>query len=337
MRMRTTVFLAALIAAGLAAAPAQARIVYVKDAGGLEPVVYVARNSGNDARRLGTGRAPTISPDGRWVAFVSIASARTRMETVVLQKLGGGSIRLVMRSGEFSALRFSPDSSKLAAIAAGKRVRLYNIERDKLRVAAEGDIRGYSFSPDSRRIVYGRAKDENLQAASDLFVVRTRPGSKPHRITDNNRALNPVWGPDVIVFDHFRRRREDAPAYNLWTVDPADRDSAKKLTHLKITSLVSGLVPLDFSKDGRRLLADFVGQDAEVGFTVRMRTGRTRAMSTDFERGIVGFGLSRNGRKIIGHTGGPDPTNAHDVIKVPFGGGEPKVIVEDAAFPDWNR
>ena len=63
------------------------------------------------------------------------------------------------------------------------------------------------------------------------------------------------------------------------------------------------------------MLAVFTGQDIEVGFTVTTRTGKTRALSTDFESGIVGFDLSRDGKTILGHTGGPDPGAAHDVVR----------------------
>ena len=57
----------------------------------------------------------------------------------------------------------------------------------------------------------------------------------------------------------------------------------------------------------------------------------------DFESGTVGFDLSADGKTILGHTGGPDPGDAHDVVTVPYGGGEQDVIVEDAAYPDWTR
>jgi hypothetical protein len=86
------------------------------------------------------------------------------------------------------------------------------------------------------------------------------------------------------------------------------------------------------------MLAVFTGQDVQVGFTVAMASGKTRALSMDFESGTVGFDLSRDGRMILAHTGGPDPGAHHDVIKVPYArGGKPKVIVEDAAYPDWTR
>jgi Tol biopolymer transport system component len=337
MRMRTIAILFAMLAAALWAAPAEAKLVYVKNPASANPIVFVAKDNGKQPRRLGVGRAPTISPNGQWVAFVTVPTGGSDTETVVLQKLQAGSQRLVMRSKGIDSLRFSPDSTKLAAVAAGKRVRVYDVVADTLHVAAAGQLRGYSFSPDSKQIVYGRAVDENLQSDSDLYVVPVL-GGEPNRITTVKNALNPVWGPREIVFDRFGSRRNDAPAYNLWALDPAAPEQLRQLTDLKIPRLVSGLVPLEVSADAKRMLAVFTGQDVEVGFTVAVASGKTRALSKDFEMGTVGFDLSRDGRTILAHTGGPDPGAAHDVIKMPYGrGGEPKVIVENAAYPDWTR
>src|SRR5688500_5549194 len=98
MRMRTIVILAALLGMAVWAAPAQAKLVYVKNPGGAAPVVYVATDNGRNPRQLGIGRAPTISPDGRWVAFVTVPSGGSELEAVVLQKLEAGTQRLVMLS-----------------------------------------------------------------------------------------------------------------------------------------------------------------------------------------------------------------------------------------------
>jgi len=241
-----------------------------------------------------------------------------------------------MRSKVIDSLRFSPDSNLVGAITASKRVRVYDIAKDVTKLAAEGDIRGYGFAPDSADIVYGEAESEKFQAPSDLFVGDAHGKGNPRRLTKTGRAANPVWGPDTIVFDRFRRRRGDAPAYNLSTIAPDGKSDPERLTRLTVPALTSGLVPLEVSDNGRRMLSVFTGQDSEVGFTVQMRTGQTRALSTDFETGLVGFDLSADGRKILAHTGGPDPGNAHDVVVVPYNGGKPKVIVEDAAYPDWN-
>jgi hypothetical protein len=337
MRMRTTAILLGLLAAALWTVPAEAKLVYVKRPETASPVVYVAKDNGKDPRRLGIGRAPTISPDGQWVAFVTVRSEGSQMDTVVLQRLESGSQRLVMRSRTIDSLRFSPDSTKLAAIAGGKRVRVYDIAQDRLHVAAAGNIRGYSFSPDSMSVVYGLAAKPGFTADSDLYVVPVLGGDEL-RLTEDKNAINPVWGPTEIFFDRFKRRKDDAPAYNLWALSPLQQNPLRRLTNLTIPPLTSGLVPLEVSANGKRMLAAFTGQDIEVGFTVATATGKTRALSRDFETGTVGFDLSADGETILAHTGGPDPSAMHDVVTVPYGrSGKTKVLVEDAAYPDWSR
>jgi dipeptidyl aminopeptidase/acylaminoacyl peptidase len=336
MRMRTTVILAAAFAAAAWSSPAQAKMVYVKNPGDVEPVVFVADDRGRNQERIGIGRAPTISPNGQWVAFIT-SPPDSDGETVLLKKLDSGTQRLVMSADSISSLRFSPDSRKLGAVTGGKRVRVFDIRRDRLHTVVNGPIRGYSFSPDSERIAYGEARRDRLQAASDLYTTPVLGGGGVVKVTDFGRAMNPVWGPDEILFDRFRRRRGDAPAFNLWAVEPVRDGALRRLTALTIPRLVSGLVPLESSSDGRRLLSVFTGQDTEVGFTVQTRTGKTRALSRDFEMGIVGYDLSADGKRILAHTGGWDPSAAHDVVSVPYGGGRPKVLVENAAYPDWTR
>ena len=66
-------------------------------------------------------------------------------------------------------------------------------------------------------------------------------------------------------------------------------------------------------------------------------TGKTKALDNDFENGLVGFDMTADGRTVLGHTGGPDPTARHNVVTIPYGGGDPEVLVRRASFPDWNQ
>lgn len=126
------------------------------------------------------------------------------------------------------------------------------------------------------------------------------------RATGTKDALNPVWGaqghrvrPPALpaggcaglqpVGDPARRHR------------PAARHAPEDPVH------GNGLVPLDLSADGGRLLAGFTGPDTLVGFTVDPQSGATRALSKDVEQALVGYDLSADGSTILGHTGGPDP------------------------------
>jgi hypothetical protein len=212
---------------------------------------------------------------------------------------------------------------------------VYDIrERTEVK-AASGNIRGFSFSPDSGAVVFGTAgRSDAVDAPSDLyyFTLAERVRS---RVTRDRKSLNPLWGPAGIVHDRMNAREGDAPSYNVFEIQP-DGGSLRRITSLRIPSLVSGLVPLEQSANGKRMLANFIGQDTQVAFRVNTETGKAKALDQDFENGLVGFDLTADGRTVLGHTGGPDPTARHDVVTVPYGGGKPEVLVRRASFPDWS-
>jgi Tol biopolymer transport system component len=315
----------------LLAAPAEATLVYVKDAGGAEPQVWVADNDGSKARRLGPGHTPKVSPDGRWVAWIQPGTPDQLMMRLADRTRKA---RVVARSSFIAEYDFSPDSKSVGMVLS-RRLFVYDIRERKEVRAASGVIRGFSFSPDSASVVFGTAgRNDVADAPSDLYSVRLEDKLR-QRITRDRKSLNPLWRADGIIHDRMNAREGDAPTYNLFEIQP-DGGSLRRITRLRIPSLMSGLVPLELSANGGRLLAQFIGQDTSVAFRVNPATGKTKALDTDFENGLVGFDLTADGRTVLGHTGGPDPTADHNVVTIPYAGGEPRVLVRRASFPDWN-
>jgi hypothetical protein len=240
--------------------------------------------------------------------------------------------RVVARSSFVGEFRFSPDSKSVGFVLS-RRLFVYDIrEREDVRVAS-GVIRGFSFSPDSASVVFGTAgRSDAIDAPSDLYLVRLEDSSR-RRITRDRKSLNPLWGPAGIIHDRMRPREDDAPSYNLFEIQP-DGGSLRRITRLRIPNLVSGLVPVELSAAGNRLLAEFVGQDTGMGFRVNPMTGKSHVL--DPEREFLGFDVTADGRTVLGHTGGPDPTARHNVVTMPYAGGDPEVLVRRASFPDWN-
>lgn len=328
-RTITTLLGAAL--ALLMTAPAEATLVYVKNAGELDTRVWVAQDDGAQPRRIGRGHSPRISDDGRWVAWIQPGSPDQLMMRLADRSRKA---RVVARSAFIGEFKFSPDS-KSVGMVLGRRLFVYDIrEREEVRVAS-GSIRGFSFSPDSRSVAFGTAgRNDALDAPSDLYSVALEDRTR-QRITRDRKSLNPLWRADGIIHDRMRARMGDAPSYNLFEVQP-DGGSLRRITRLRITPLMSGLVPLEVSASGGRLLAQFIGQDTSAAFRVNPATGKTKALDTDFENGLVGFDLTADGRTVLGHTGGPDPSADHNVVTIPYTGGEPRVLVRRASFPDWS-
>ena len=328
--MRHTILLGALLAL-LTAAEAQARLVYVKQPAAARPSVYVADDDGSGAHRIGRGRDPVVSPDGRWVAWIAPGSP----QQVMLRRADRrGRARGLSRSSQVGDLRFSPDSTQLG-MALRNRLSVHHIPTRSTFTAANGYLRGFSFSPDSTSVVYATSgRDDDYDAPTDLYTLEFDAGPRT-RITRDRKSLNPLWGAAGIIHDRQRVRDGDAPSYNVFEIQP-DGGSLRRITSLRIPRLVSGLVPLELSAGGGRLLAEFVGQDTRAAFAVDPKTGKTRLLGKRAEGGFVGFDLSADGRTVLGHSGGPDPGARHDVVTVPYRGGRPKVLVKNAAFPDWS-
>jgi hypothetical protein len=313
----------------LVTAPAEATLVYVKDAGDVNTRVWVARDDGSQARKVGLGHSPRVSDDGRWIAWIKPGTPDQLMMRLADRSRKA---RVVARSSFVGEFRFSPDSKSLGFVLS-RRLFVYDIrEREDVRVAS-GVIRGFSFSPDAASVVFGTAgRSDAVDAPSDLYSVRLEDSAR-RRITRDRKSLNPLWGPTGIIHDRMRARADDAPSYNLFEIQP-DGGNLRRITRLRIPNLVSGLVPVELSGAGNRLLAEFVGQDTGMGFRVNPMTGKSHVL--DPEREFLGFDLTADGRTVLGHTGGPDPIARHNVVTMPYGGGEPEVLVRRASFPDWS-
>ena len=192
----------------------------------------------------------------------------------------------------------------------GRRLFVYDIQGRKNVKAASGNIHGFS--------VLAGLEDGRVR---DLGHRTTRPtrrristgsrstASRACASTRDRKSLNPLWGADGIIHDRQKQREGDAPSYNLFEIQP-DGGSLRRITALRIPPLVSGLVPLELSANGKRLLAELEGQDISVGFAVNPETGKVRALTRDFENGFVAANLSADGRTVLGHTGGPNPGRA---------------------------
>ncbi len=332
--MRRVVVLG-IVLAGVLTAPAGATLVYSRPGSSpqLTAHVYAAADDGSGARRIAAGYEPQVSPDGRTVVFrARRPGSREALRTV---PAAGGASRTLASSSQPVGARFSPDSTRVAAEIDGRRLAVFDLATGARTDVARGSIQGLSWSPAGTTLVYGRAESASVGAPSDLYSVPAAGGA-PRRLTRDQRSIGPVWGRRGIAYVKEQRRPGDAPRYDVWLRPPrgaADR----QLTHVPAGPLVSGLVPVDFSADGSRLLALFVGTDTGVGYAVSVASGRARALSPNVETGLVGVALSADGRTILAQTGGLDPSNHHDVVAVPFGGGGVRVLARGGSTPAWSR
>jgi Tol biopolymer transport system component len=329
---RTITMLLGAAIALVMAAPAHATLTYLKHPGdGKPPRVWVADNDGTHNHRIGKGRSPVVSPDGRWVAWIAPGSPER-----VVMRLADRSrkARTVARSSAIGDLDFSPDAKKLGLVI-GTRLWVYDIRDRESVKAASGNIRGFAFAPDSKSLAFGTSgRNQAFDAPADLYSFTIASKSR-QRITRDRRSLNPLWGVSGIIHDRQTPRQGQAPSYNLFEIQP-DGGSLRRITSLHNPAPVSGLVPVDLSGDGKRLIARLEGTDQSAGFAVNPSSGKVRLLGKKLENGFVAHALTADGRTVVGQTGGIDPTNKHNVATIPYRGGTPKVLVRGATDPDWS-
>jgi dipeptidyl aminopeptidase/acylaminoacyl peptidase len=317
---------------------AQATLTFVKNP--INPAVYTAGDDGSGVHKVGPGTNPHIAPDGESVAYFHEAPGHgTELK---LAPVRGGATRTMMVGWRDPFyLAFSPDSTMIAALRGaelGKRkLVLIDVATGAQRVISSGYFGGFSFSPASDELVYSKSNSEKYPPKTDVYRASTAAG-KPVAITHDHVSMDPLWGPTgQIVFVKLleKNKRKYGPRNELYLMNPQGK-AVKRLTHTKVDPLLQGLFPTDWSANGKKLLAEFEGQDTSYAVKVNVQTGAQKPLVKAEEQGFVGTALSNDGSTVLGFTGGFEPGPQHAVATVPYGGDKPKVLIKGGYEPDWS-
>ncbi|MBA3866237.1 MAG: hypothetical protein H0X42_07815 [Solirubrobacterales bacterium] len=338
LKSRLTVALVAVAALLALPAAAQATLTYMRNP--FHPVVYVSKDNGKGARKVAAGRNPKVSPDGELVVY--LAETNGQLPVMKIAPAGGGAGKTLMSGWQESFyLEFSPDSTTIAALRGGelgaRKLVLIDVATGAQRVLAGGYFSGFSFSPDGTEIVYAKASKEGYPPKCDVYRANVS-GGKSVALTHDHASLNPLWGPTgQIVFVKLlgAKQRKYGPENDLFLMNSSG-SQVKRLTHTQVDPLVQGLIPTAWSASGKQLLAEFGGQDTSYAVTVNPKTGAERTLTKERESGFVGTALSADGKYVLGMVGGYEPTPNHAVVKIPYAGGQPKVLVKNGFEPDWS-
>ena len=324
-----------LAGAACCASPAQAATHLTASTPGGK--IVIANGDGSDRRVLGSGWESFISPDGAWVAVTDwdqgpTAPMNHRLE---LYASAGGPPAHVLAI-ECLSVHWSPDSTKLACVdrevptADPGRLLVIDAASAAVTTLATGHLDSrVSFSPDSARLAYA----QYMSAASNKGgALKTVDLATLATATLRQRAAAPVWGPRAIAFSTVKPGGPYGLRLNVAVVKP-DGTGFRRLTRFRPKFLQSGLSPVVWSANGRRLLAALGGQDTFRAYAVNPRRGGARRI----EAFVTPSALSRDGRFVIGgdNTEWSDPVRSN-VVRVPWNGGKARVLLRHSDNPSFN-
>lgn len=315
------------------------RIAFLRGTARSGTSVWVANANGRRARRLGRGAQPLLSPNGQSVAF---ARTTARGRPLIVRATRGRGVRRFFggpRHNQATPLAWSPDSRYLAVSVANRRgarnvLIVIDLFRGRYETVARGLTRGAGFAPTiPGKLVFGSSGSPSPSAPVDLYSARAFGRGGVERLTHDGRSLNPVWGRQGIVFDRERLRGADAPEYQLVLLRG---DETTQITDLHPSALLSGLVPLAVSADGRHLVASYVGEDTSQAWSVDLISHEARRL-THGRTAVTAWGISADGQSaLVGIGGLLAPPSRGRIATLPFGGGRARMLIRHGGSPSWN-
>jgi Tol biopolymer transport system component len=333
-----------VVASLFAALPAVAQATLVFSRNPLNPSVFKANDNGSGVKKIGPGFSPKISPDGETIVFFRGGNgAKQKPELMAVATAGGPVRKLATDWQDNFVFAWSPDSQTIATLIGpelGKqKLTTINVISGAQHTVASGYFNGVSFSPENpSELVYGRAPSEKYPPKTNVFRASLSDGATV-QLTKDNRSETPLWGPGgKVVFIKLvgGKQRKYGPKNDLYTMSPTGT-GVKRLTNTKVDPLTVGLSPTAWSASGNQLLTEYGGQDTSYAVTVNPKTGAEKTLTKEREVGFIGTALSSDGTSVLGWLGGFEPGPNKKVVSIPYKGGKPKVLVSNAAEPDWSR
>jgi dipeptidyl aminopeptidase/acylaminoacyl peptidase len=329
--LKPLVVLSALVLFLALPAAASATIAFVR--GFANQSVYTAGNDGSGVKKIAAkGADPHVSPDGGSVVYDAEGPGH-KPEMKIVPAGGGAAKTLMTNWQEPFNLVFSPDSEFILATRGGelgkRKLVLITVATGAQKVLATGFFSGFSFDPEGKEIVFGMSQSEKFPPKANVYKV-SAAGGKPVALTHDNRSEFPLWGPTgKIVFVKLLEasKRKYAPKNELFLMNENGK-GVKRLTHTKVGQLLQGLFPTAWSANGKRLLAQFGGQDTTYAVGVNAQTGAQKPIIEATEQGLIGTALSPDGKTVYGSTGGFEGAQNGKVVRVPWSGGKPKVLTK---------
>ncbi len=263
--------------------------------------LWVANLDGSGARRLVAGaQNPIVSPDGTRIAYYA---GNPLPVLRVIGRSGGAPVTVARpaspatehggpgRHADRGGHRRGPEAP---AAAPDRRRRRHRAD------ARHGFFSGASFSPAGDAIVWSHAAKSAFPERNDLYKAPVAGGA-PKRPDDRPQCDRAGVGTGG---DRVRAGPQAGPQERLPEAehrdDPAGRQRAAAAHARQPAVPARGPDALAWSADGRRLAAEYGGQDTSEAWRVDAVTGKAKDATGRFD-GVYGAEISRDGTAILAH------------------------------------
>jgi serine/threonine protein kinase len=233
---------------------------------------------------------PSLSPDGKLLAYASDRSGEGNLDIYVQQVGGGEPLRLTSGPGDKREPAFSPDGTTIVFDSADGGLNLVSALGGSVRkLVAEGQ--GAQFSPDGKSIAYwsggigGVAL--NIPGEARIYVLDATGGIPKQLRSDFAAAALPIWTADgrhvLFLGNPDASKAETAD----WWVTPVDPGPAGKtdvievMRDAKLTGDTQDFFPyqrLTLDADGKGLI--FPGRSGDITNLWRIPLSPTKFTAT---------------------------------------------------------
>ncbi len=177
----------------------------------------------------GKSHLPEISPDGKYIAFVSSESGMNSLK--VRQVATDSTVQIVPPTNmEFKTPTFSPDGSYIFYNSVDQSVgTVYQVPTlggTAKKIIADVDTK-VSFSPDGKQFVFAR---HNPNKGGDTVIIANSDGANPQPFITNREAgydtiTEAVWSPDGenILLGALKRSGDGLDRINIIAVSVKDK------------------------------------------------------------------------------------------------------------------
>ena len=255
-----------------------------------------------EGRTLG---APTISPDGKFIAYVE--NTFVGAGTLFLQQINTNTVQQLLEPAErtFGCTEFSTDGSLIYYVVFDKRdpeAALYSIPvLGGLPKRIMGNFDScFTLSPDGKRVAFYRGDKEHNQTH---LMIAALDGSSEWALLTRTRdewshTMSLAWSPDgnlIAIFANLEVKNPES-ASTIYGVDVSN-GAIKPLT----TEKFSGIGKMNWTNDGRSLV--FVGKRPRIEnqlYLMDYPSGEVRRITNDLEAyGNYGLSITADAKTLV--------------------------------------